>query len=167
MCRYRLYFMSDIIIEKEKLTSSKLKMGMSSIDFGSCFDLASVFDFLVDFSLLWRQFSFLFFFFVFESDFDSEMDSGGIVNILSSCFLHTFSWLSTFLNSARSFISLMLRFVIYIVTRKPKVFNFDLKKLVPSQIRWLLFNCSCGTFYTRDPQTRYWQIWINFLSVSK
>ena len=60
MCRYRLYFMSDIIIEKEKLTSSKLKMGMSSIDFGSCFDLASVFDFLVDFSLLWRQFSFLF-----------------------------------------------------------------------------------------------------------
>ena len=60
MCRYRLYFMSDIIIEKEKLTSSKLKMGMSSIDFGSGFDLASVFDFLVDFSLLWRQFSFLF-----------------------------------------------------------------------------------------------------------
>ena len=60
MCRYRLYFMSDIIIEKEKLTSSKLKMGMSSIDFGSRFDLASVFDFLVDFSLLWRQFSFLF-----------------------------------------------------------------------------------------------------------
>ena len=60
MCRYRLYFMSDIIIEKEKLTSSKLKMGMSSIDFGSRFDLAYVFDFLVDFSLLWRQFSFLF-----------------------------------------------------------------------------------------------------------
>ena len=60
MCRYRLYFMSDIIIEKEKLTSSKLKMGMSSIDFGSRFDLVSVFDFLVDFSLLWRQFSFLF-----------------------------------------------------------------------------------------------------------